>query len=70
MVTCMFWTVSLLPMERLGSVVYGLLQHMSPQITGVERGGGQRQHPVYTGIVVNNFHFNFMIGLSTFLNGL
>jgi hypothetical protein len=41
-------------MERLGLVDYGIL-HISPQITCDERGGGQRQQPVYTGIVVNNF---------------
>jgi hypothetical protein len=54
LVTYVFWTVSPLPMERLGLVVYGLLQHISSQIIGVER-GGQRQQPVYIGIVVNNF---------------
>jgi hypothetical protein len=41
-------------MERLGLVVYGLLQHISPKLIGVAR-GAQRQQPVYTGIVVNNF---------------
>jgi hypothetical protein len=55
----MFWTVSSLPMERLGLVVYGLLQLISPTL-GVER-GAQRQQPVYTGIIVNNFNFNFNI---------
>jgi hypothetical protein len=54
LVTYMFWTVSSLPMERLGLVVHGLLQLLSPKIIGDER-GGQRQQPVYTGIVVNNF---------------
>jgi hypothetical protein len=41
-------------MEMFGLVVHGLLQHISPQIVGVER-GAQRQLPVYIGIVVNNF---------------
>jgi hypothetical protein len=48
-------------MERLGLVVHGLLQLTSPKIIGVER-GGQRQQPVYTGIIVKkiisiSFHF-------------
>jgi hypothetical protein len=51
------------PMERLGLVVYGLLQHISPQTNGVER-GGERQQPVYSGIVVNNFNTLHYILLS------
>jgi hypothetical protein len=34
-------------MERLGIVVYGLLQHISPQITGVERGGPEATAGLY-----------------------
>jgi hypothetical protein len=42
-------------MVRLGLVVHGLLQLISPKIIGVEL-GGQRQLPVFTVIVVNNFN--------------
>jgi hypothetical protein len=46
-------------MERLGLVVYyGLLQYICPQISGVERGGGHRQQPVYTRVVLKSIPEN------------
>jgi hypothetical protein len=41
-------------------VVHGLLVLISP--VRHSTGGGQRQQPVYTGIVVNNFNFNVIEG--------
>jgi hypothetical protein len=52
----MFWTVSLLPMERLGSVVYDLLRHISPQISGVERGRPKTATGLYW-YCCKQFHF-------------
>jgi hypothetical protein len=56
MVTYMFWTVSSPPMERLGLVVYGLLQHISPQIIGVERGAQETATGLYW-YCCKQFHF-------------
>jgi hypothetical protein len=43
-------------MERLGLVVNGLLQHISPQMTGVERGGPETTAGLYW-YCRKQFHF-------------
>jgi hypothetical protein len=46
-------------MERLGLVVYGLLQHVSPQITGVERGAPETATGLYW-YFYKQFQFHFI----------
>jgi hypothetical protein len=53
----MFYTVSSLPIKRLGLVVHGLA-HVYESQFGIAR-GAQRQQLVNTGTVVHNFNFNF-----------
>jgi hypothetical protein len=43
-------------MEKLGLVIYGLLKHISPQITGVERGGPKIAAGLYR-YCCKQFHF-------------
>jgi hypothetical protein len=52
----MFWTVSLLPLERLGLVVHSLpLAYESFRLA--QHRGGPETSAGFTGIVVNNFNF-------------
>jgi hypothetical protein len=48
-------------LERLGLVVHGLPVAYESFRLAKQRGGGQRQKPVFTSIVVNNFRFQIAV---------